>query len=61
VATPHETKFTLILEPNPYDGSMSDPILNLACLDSSLAIKPIFEKFKSVFNLIFNFYIKKTK
>ena len=38
----------LILEPNPTDGTISDPILNLACLDSSLAIQPVFEKFKSV-------------
>lgn len=49
VTTPHVNKFALIMEPNPQDGSVSDPVLNLACLDSSLAIKPIFEKFKSVF------------
>lgn len=55
VATPHTTKFTLIIEPNPTDGTLSDPILNLACLDSSLAIKPIFEKFKSVKIFIINF------
>lgn len=27
---------------------MNDPFLNFACLDSSLAIKPVFEAFKSV-------------
>ena len=48
VATPFQNQFSLILEPNPNDGSIKDPLLNLACLDSSLAMKPIFERFKSV-------------
>lgn len=41
--------FTIIIE--PYDERMPnipDPVLQLSCLDSSLAIKPVFEKFQSV-------------
>jgi len=38
VASGQPDKFTIILEPNPNDGSMLDPLLNLACLDSSLAM-----------------------
>lgn len=48
VATPFQQQFSLIYEPNPNDGSIRDPLLSLACLDSSLAMKPIFERFKSV-------------
>jgi hypothetical protein len=36
VSNVEKDKFTLILEPNTNDGSINDPILNLACLDSSL-------------------------
>lgn len=36
------------MEPNPNDGSIKDPLLNLACLDSSLAMKSVFQRFKSV-------------
>jgi len=42
--------FALILE--PYDErypNIPDPVLQLACLDASLAIKPVFERFQSVF------------
>ena len=38
VSSPNPNQFTVILEPNPNDGSMLDPLLNLACLDSSLAM-----------------------
>jgi DNA excision repair protein ERCC-2 len=42
--------FMLITE--PYDpssaGGGSDPVLQLACLDASLAIRPVFERFASV-------------
>lgn len=41
--------FKIIIE--PYDErlpNIRNPILNLACLDASLAIKPIFEHFQSV-------------
>lgn len=41
--------FTIIIE--PYDDRMahiSDPILQLCCLDASLAIKPVFDRFQSV-------------
>ncbi len=40
--------FKIILQPNPYDGSVSDPLMTLACLDSSLAMQPVFSKFKWV-------------
>ena len=42
--------FSLILE--PYDErypNIPDPVLQLSCLDASLAIKPVFERFQSVF------------
>ena len=42
-------KFAIIMEPN---GSMipgaTDPVIQLACLDSSLAIAPLFKRFGSV-------------
>lgn len=40
--------FMLIIE--PYDGTsgVHDPVLQLACLDASLAIRPVFERFSSV-------------
>ncbi|GBG88390.1 hypothetical protein CBR_g47089 [Chara braunii] len=41
--------FAIITE--PYDERMPhipDPVLQLSCLDSSLAIKPVFERFQSV-------------
>ena len=40
--------FKIILQPNPYDGSVSDPLMTLACLDSSMAMQPVFSKFKCV-------------
>jgi len=42
--------FALILE--PYDErypNIPDPVMQLTCLDASLAIKPVFERFQSVF------------
>ncbi|CAM9626346.1 unnamed protein product, partial [Chrysoparadoxa australica] len=48
VAT-YQDGFAVIIEPN---GSLFpgvyEPVLRLACLDSSLAIKPVFERFSSV-------------
>lgn len=41
--------FVIIIE--PFDErmpSVPDPVLQLACLDASLAIRPVFEKFQSV-------------
>jgi DNA repair helicase Rad3 len=41
--------FSIIIE--PYDERMPnvpDPVLQLSCLDASLAIKPVFERFQSV-------------
>lgn len=48
VAT-YESGFTLILEPFETENStVPNPILRFSCLDASIAIKPIFEKFSSV-------------
>ncbi|CAH0478533.1 unnamed protein product [Peronospora belbahrii] len=40
--------FMLIIE--PFDGAsgVHDPVLQLSCLDASLAIRPVFERFSSV-------------
>jgi DNA excision repair protein ERCC-2 len=41
--------FAVIIE--PYDErlpSVPDPVIQLSCLDSSLAVKPVFDKFQSV-------------
>ncbi|ODV92891.1 hypothetical protein CANCADRAFT_30908 [Tortispora caseinolytica NRRL Y-17796] len=48
VAT-YEKGFRLILEPYESDtATVPNPILRFACLDASIAIKPIFERFRSV-------------
>ncbi len=45
----YENGFQLILEPFETDQSqVPNPILHFSCLDASIAIKPIFEKFSSV-------------
>mmetsp|Transcript_15406 Transcript_15406/g.31355 ORF Transcript_15406/g.31355 Transcript_15406/m.31355 type:complete len:884 (+) Transcript_15406:280-2931(+) len=42
-------KFAIILEPNGSSiPGASDPVIQLACLDSSLAIAPLFKRFGSV-------------
>eukprot|EP01138_Halocafeteria_seosinensis_P011899 gb/GECG01012161.1/.p1 GENE.gb/GECG01012161.1/~~gb/GECG01012161.1/.p1 ORF type:complete len:845 (+),score=112.20 gb/GECG01012161.1/:1-2535(+) len=41
--------FMVILEPfNSQTPHIPDPVLQLACLDASLAVKPVFDKFQSV-------------
>lgn len=48
VAT-YETGFLLILEPYESDtATVPNPILHFTCLDASIAIKPVFERFSSV-------------
>ncbi|KPI40298.1 DNA repair helicase rad15 [Cyphellophora attinorum] len=48
VAT-YETGFLLILEPYETDqATVPNPILHFTCLDASIAIKPVFERFSSV-------------
>ncbi|KAI5950101.1 RAD3 [Candida jiufengensis] len=48
VAT-YDTGFQLILEPFETEGStVPNPILHFTCLDASIAIKPVFERFSSV-------------
>ncbi|KAG0233590.1 DNA-dependent ATPase of the nucleotide excision repair factor 4 complex [Actinomortierella wolfii] len=48
VAT-YDKGFMLVLEPFETDNAtVPNPILRLACLDASIAIKPIFERFSSV-------------
>jgi DNA excision repair protein ERCC-2 len=45
----YEQGFALILEPFETENStVPNPILRFTCLDASIAIKPIFEKFSSV-------------
>lgn len=45
----YEEGFALILEPYEMENStVPNPILRFTCLDASIAIKPIFEKFSSV-------------
>lgn len=42
--------FTLIFEPcDDRQPSVPDPVLQLCCLDASLAMRPVFERFSSVF------------
>ncbi|GAA5904581.1 hypothetical protein JCM6882_004913 [Rhodosporidiobolus microsporus] len=48
VATYHEG-FRLLLEPFETDNAtVPNPVFHLVCLDASLAIKPVFERFSSV-------------
>lgn len=45
----YETGFQLILEPFETEGStVPNPILHFTCLDASIAIKPVFDRFLSV-------------
>jgi DNA excision repair protein ERCC-2 len=44
-----QAKFAIIMEPNGSSiPGASDPVIQLACLDSSLAIAPLFKRFGSV-------------
>ncbi|EEB05968.1 transcription factor TFIIH complex subunit Rad15 [Schizosaccharomyces japonicus yFS275] len=48
VAT-YERGFVLILEPyETENATVPNPVLHFACLDASIAIKPVFDKFRSV-------------
>lgn len=48
VAT-YDTGFQIILEPYEAEGSsVPNPILHFSCLDASIAIKPVFDRFLSV-------------
>ncbi|CAH0493762.1 unnamed protein product [Peronospora farinosa] len=40
--------FMLIIEPFDSSSGVHDPVLQLTCLDASLAIRPVFERFSSV-------------
>lgn len=45
----YEEGFVLILEPYETDqATVPNPILHFACLDASIAIKPVFDRFSSV-------------
>ena len=49
LAATYDTGFLLILEPFESDqAQVPNPILHFACLDASIAIKPVFERFSSV-------------
>lgn len=46
----YDKGFAVIIE--PWDGRLPhvpDPVLQLACLDASLAMKPVFDKFQARF------------
>ncbi|KAI0123096.1 hypothetical protein BJ170DRAFT_687797 [Xylariales sp. AK1849] len=47
VAT-YEKGFLLILEPFESDFEVPNPVLHFICLDAAIAIKPVFERFRSV-------------
>ena len=40
--------FTVIIEPYPEDQLLHDPILQFYCLDASLAMQPVFQKYRNV-------------
>jgi DNA excision repair protein ERCC-2 len=40
--------FTVIVEPYPEDQLIFDPMLQFYCLDASLAMQPVFAKFRNV-------------
>lgn len=40
--------FIIITDPYPEATGIYDPLLQLSCLDSSLAMKPVLERFQSV-------------
>ncbi|MDU5604125.1 MAG: hypothetical protein E6047_05960, partial [Mogibacterium sp.] len=45
----YDSGFQLILEPYETEGStVPNPILHFTCLDASIAIKPVFDRFSSV-------------
>lgn len=47
--TTYPVGYMVVLEPyNSLTPDIVDPIMQLACLDASLAIKPVFQKFQSV-------------
>jgi DNA excision repair protein ERCC-2 len=49
LAATYETGFLLILEPYESEqATVPNPILHFTCLDASIAIKPVFERFSSV-------------
>ena len=49
LAATYETGFLLILEPYETEkAEVPNPILHFTCLDASIAIKPVFERFSSV-------------
>ena len=51
----YEKGFAIIIE--PYDArlpSVPDPVIQLACLDASLAMKPVFEKYQVQWFLVFS-------
>jgi len=41
--------FVLIIEPfDERTPTISNPVMNFSCLDASIAIKPVFDRFQSV-------------
>jgi Rad3-related DNA helicase len=44
----YQKGFKIIFQPNPMDGGIADPLLTLACLDSSLAMAAVWKGFPCV-------------
>lgn len=40
--------FTVIIEPYPQEELIFDPVLQFYCLDASIAMQPVFQKFRNV-------------
>ena len=36
------------MEPYPSDSQIFDPVLQISCLDATIATKPVFEKYRNV-------------
>ncbi len=47
IATYHKG-FAILIDPYPNDLQVLEPVLQLNCLDASIAISPIFNKFRNV-------------
>ena len=44
----HKNGFALIQDPFPNPNGLYDPVLQLACLDASIATRPVFTRFRNV-------------
>jgi DNA excision repair protein ERCC-2 len=44
----YEDGFSIIIDPYPEDDLILDPMLIFYCMDASIAVKPLFEKYRNV-------------